>query len=69
MKEWTVEQTARALGISRSAVYLLVKRGLLTRFTAPYGVGKGGRRVFFDREQVRALKDKRKNVLSTNGSG
>jgi predicted DNA-binding transcriptional regulator AlpA len=67
MKEWTIEQAARALGISRSAVYLLIKRGLLTRYTAPYGIGKGGRRVFFDSQQVRALKDKRRNVLSANG--
>jgi predicted DNA-binding transcriptional regulator AlpA len=68
MKEWKIEQAARALGISRSAVYLLVKRGLLTRYTAPYGVGKGGRRVFFDSEQVRALRDKRRNILSSDGS-
>jgi excisionase family DNA binding protein len=68
MKEWTIEQAARALGISRSAVYSLVKRGLLTRYKAPYGVGKGGRRVFFDSQPVRALKYRRRNILSTDQS-
>jgi hypothetical protein len=68
MKEWTVVQTARALGISRSAVCALVKRGLLTRYAAPYGVGKDRQRVYLDSAQVRTLNAKRKNILSTDGA-
>ena len=47
----TVEEALEILGIHRATLYLLVKRGQLTRYRIP-----GHRRVYFKRAEVEALK-------------
>lgn len=43
------------LGVSKHTVYALVKSGALTKYVRPYGRGRGGRRMFFRRDQVERL--------------
>lgn len=52
----TIEQVAEFLEIHPRTVYYLIKRGLLTPHHAMIGKGRGGRRVYFDRAAVEALK-------------
>lgn len=52
----TIEQAAELLGVHQRTVYRLVQTGKLTPQRSTIGRGKGGRRVYFDRAQVEALK-------------
>ena len=57
--ELNAEEAAAFLGVTVATLYNLIKRGLVKKFKRPYGVGAGARRVFFRRELLQALKDKR----------
>ena len=59
--ELTSEQATELLGISRTTLYSLIERKLLTKHTKPFGKGMGGRRIFFLRSEVEALAESKGN--------
>lgn len=61
-------RAAALLGITTRTLYSLVERKQLTPIIAPVGVGRGGKRVFFRREEVERLKSEMSEFQSATGA-
>ncbi len=49
-------QAAEFLGVSEKTVRNLAERGKIKKHVAPVGIGRGGTRVYFLREDLEVLK-------------
>ena len=56
-EELTKEEAAQLRGVSTTTLYALIARGLVHKHKKPTGVGRGGRRVYFLRSELEALKE------------
>lgn len=56
-KRLNYEEAAEYLGIAVRTFYNKVRTGIVPKHTSPIGTGRGGRRVYFLKSELKTIRD------------